>query len=399
MSSDLAIRVSGLSKNYKLSQQATHSTFAESLVERLRHPFRRRPSEPFNALADVNLEVFEGQVLGVIGRNGAGKSTLLKILTRITSPSSGEVELFGRVGSLLEVGTGFHPELTGRENIYLNGAILGMRKRELDKRFGDIVEFAGVEKFIETPVKRYSSGMYVRLAFAVAAHLDTEILIVDEVLAVGDSEFQRRCLGKMSDIASAGRTVLFVSHQMEPLAALCTHALYLERGRTVFYGDVSTAIRTYLADVEALAKAPEKRAGSGELRIANVRPEQPSYRCDEVKVLRLTIEQQRSANQRFCALLWIYDSDNRIVTQCDSRLLGEWFEPQERLELRVSIRSPWLAPGRYKIGVALRTQGQHESIDEVFGACDLVVLPILPYEATDSWAWDQGVVLADFAIE
>src|SRR6201981_3867500 len=201
-----------------------------------RQSFHTHETEEFWALKDVNFDVRQGEVLGIIGRNGAGKSTLLKILSRITEPTEGRVVLRGRVGSLLEVGTGFHPELTGRENIYLNGAILGMRKSEIDRKFDEIVAFAEVEKFIDTPVKRYSSGMYVRLAFAVAAHMETEILLVDEVLAVGDAEFQKKCLGKMGEVARCGRTILFVSHNMGSVASLCESALLLQDGRVVAAG-------------------------------------------------------------------------------------------------------------------------------------------------------------------
>jgi lipopolysaccharide transport system ATP-binding protein len=197
------------------------------------------------ALRGVNFEVATGEVVGIIGRNGAGKSTLLKILSRITEPTSGRIVLRGRVSSLLEVGTGFHPELTGRDNIYMNGTILGMRKREIDRKFDEIVEFSGVEKFLDTPVKRYSSGMTVRLAFAVAAHLEPEILIVDEVLAVGDAEFQRKCLGKMQDVAQGGRTVLFVSHNMAAVEALCHRAIELRGGRMVRMGEAADVVREY----------------------------------------------------------------------------------------------------------------------------------------------------------
>jgi len=205
-----------------------------------------RQGESILALDDVSFTVQQGEALGIIGANGAGKSTLLKILSRVTAPTSGLVKVRGRVGSLLEVGTGFHPELTGRENIYLNGAILGMRKEEVDRKFDEIVDFSGVEQFIDTPVKRYSSGMYVRLAFAVAAHLDPEILIVDEVLAVGDAEFQKKCLGKMDDVAGKGRTVLFVSHNMQAIQNLCKRAIVLEKGDKSFDGFVQDATSYYL---------------------------------------------------------------------------------------------------------------------------------------------------------
>src|SRR5258708_27654186 len=231
MLNDIGVSVGGISKSYTIAHNAErHTTAGEALIHRLRNPFHKPEKETFWGLKDVSFDIMKGDVVGIIGRNGAGKSTLLKILSGITEPTEAEIPLYGRVGSLLEVGTGFHPELTGRENIYLNGAILGMSKREISRSFDEIVDFAGVEQFLDTPVKRYSSGMYVRLAFAVAAHLSSEILVVDEVLAVGDAEFQKKCLGKMKDVASGGRTVLFVSHQMQAISTLCTHAVLLANG-------------------------------------------------------------------------------------------------------------------------------------------------------------------------
>jgi len=221
-----------------------------------------RIGETILALDDVSFQVEQGEALGIIGRNGAGKSTLLKILSRVTAPTSGVVKVKGRIGSLLEVGTGFHPELTGRENVYLNGAILGMKKAEVTKKFDEIVDFAGVEKFIDTPVKRYSSGMYVRLAFAVAAHLDPEILIVDEVLAVGDAEFQKKCLGKMGDVAGEGRTVLFVSHNMAAIQNLCLKTVLLEQGQVQDYGETNHIVDYYLAMSANLSEAYDVRPKS-----------------------------------------------------------------------------------------------------------------------------------------
>lgn len=254
MSDDIAIRVENLGKRYTIGRETRYrdsvlgraAQLAASpfswLISQLKGPSEE---EVLWALKDVSFDVKRGEVLGIIGRNGAGKSTLLKILSRITEPTEGRAEIHGRVGSLLEVGTGMHPELTGRENIYLNGCILGMRKAEIDSKFDEIVEFSGIEKFIDTPVKRYSSGMRVRLGFAIAAHLEPEILIVDEVLAVGDVEFQKRCLGKMKDVAGHGRTVLFVSHNMMAVRSLCGMGLLLDEGTPIFRGAVTEAISRY----------------------------------------------------------------------------------------------------------------------------------------------------------
>jgi lipopolysaccharide transport system ATP-binding protein len=261
--SDIAVRVDGLSKQYRiggLQGKFRYRTIRDALVEAAQAPFVKAArllrgeaygaaglQETIWALKDVSFEVNEGEAVGIIGRNGAGKSTLLKILSRITEPTEGVVDLYGRVGSLLEVGTGFHPELTGRENVYLNGAILGMRRAEIDHKFDEIVAFSELEKFIDTPVKHYSSGMYVRLAFSVAAHLQPEILVVDEVLAVGDAAFQKKCMGKMEATASEGRTVLFVSHNMTAIGTLCSRAIYLSEGRIVFSGPSRAAIGQYLS--------------------------------------------------------------------------------------------------------------------------------------------------------
>ena len=260
--SELAIRVENLGKRYKIGlAPERYRTLRDSLAQGARSPFRRlsgvsrRASNSTNtdgagtiwALQDVSFDVSKGQVLGIIGRNGAGKSTLLKILSRVTEPTQGYAEIHGRVGSLLEVGTGFHPELTGRENIHMNGAILGMKRSEIERKFEEIVAFSEVEKFIDTPVKRYSSGMYLRLAFAVAAHLEPEILVVDEVLAVGDAEFQRKCLGKMSDVAHEGRTVLFVSHNMSAVLRLTEEAIVLNKGQMVMRAATPAAVDYYLS--------------------------------------------------------------------------------------------------------------------------------------------------------
>ena len=252
-----AIRVENIGKQYKigvaperyrtLRDSISLSQIRERRAQRKALGSELKADSSIWALRDISFDVAKGQVLGVIGRNGAGKSTLLKILSRITEPTEGQAEVRGRVGSLLEVGTGFHPELTGRENIYLNGAILGMKRTEIERKFDEIVAFSEVEKFIDTPVKRYSSGMYLRLAFAVAAHMEPEVLVVDEVLAVGDAEFQRKCMGKMSDVAQAGRTVLFVGHNMSAILRLTEETIVLEKGRLVLRAPSATAVDYYLS--------------------------------------------------------------------------------------------------------------------------------------------------------
>jgi lipopolysaccharide transport system ATP-binding protein len=291
--SDIVIQVEGLSKLYRIGRaQQRHDTLRDAIVDfgsriadrirSIRDPsgvpsaIRQPQSEEFIwALKDVSFEVRRGEVLGIIGRNGAGKSTLLKILSRITEPTEGRAIVRGRVGSLLEVGTGFHPELTGRENIYLNGAILGMKKAEIDRKFDEIVAFAEIEKFLDTPVKRYSSGMYVRLAFAVAAHLEPEILLVDEVLAVGDAQFQKKCLGKMSQVAGEGRTVLFVSHNMTAVKGLCKLTMLIEAGKIVQVGDPATVVARYLTSScgtqSAVQWSEDVAPGNDELRLLGIR--------------------------------------------------------------------------------------------------------------------------------
>lgn len=277
--SRVAIRVDGLGKRYRIGQREPYKTLRDVLAGPLTAPLqwvrgRRSSNRPeVWALKDVSFEVRPGEVLGIIGANGTGKTTLLKILSRITEPTEGSAEVRGRVGSLLEVGTGFHPELTGRENVYLNGAILGMKQAEIRRKFDEIVAFSGVERFIDTPVKHYSSGMYVRLAFSVAAYFDPEILLIDEVLAVGDAGFQERCLGRMSEVVRGGRTILFVSHNMTAVRKLCSRVVWLHEGRIRFDGEADGAIQAYLLQLRGDVKSNETpladrtdRLGSGKIR-------------------------------------------------------------------------------------------------------------------------------------
>jgi lipopolysaccharide transport system ATP-binding protein len=259
-----ALRVHDLGKEYRLGLDPVSGSLRDRLAV-FTSARRPRAGERFWALRHVSFDLPRGTVLGVVGSNGAGKSTLLKVLSRITAPTEGRAELHGRVGSLLEVGTGFHPDLTGRENVFLNGAILGMRRAEITRRFDEIVAFAEVERFIDTPVKRYSSGMYLRLAFAVAAHLDPEILLVDEVLAVGDARFQKKCLGKLHEVAGGGRTVLFVSHNMAAVQRLCTDAILLERGSVAFRGTPRDVVRRYLQSGAAGRYVARTRTGQAQV--------------------------------------------------------------------------------------------------------------------------------------
>jgi lipopolysaccharide transport system ATP-binding protein len=276
-----AIEATGISKRYRIGQmQAAYGTLRDSFARAAARAAGReeeRESQEIWALRDVSFKVPEGEVLGLIGRNGAGKSTLLKILTRITTPTTGRAIIRGRVGSLLEVGTGFNPELTGRENVFLNGSILGMKRKEIQRKLPDIVEFSGIDKFIDTPVKRYSSGMYVRLAFAVAAHLEPEILLVDEVLAVGDAEFQQRCLGRMEDFSGTGRTVVFVSHNMQTINQLCNRVIWIDQGSVMEDGDASQVVTHYLQSSSYATGAniswPDDEAAPGDdlVRLLSVR--------------------------------------------------------------------------------------------------------------------------------
>lgn len=267
---DIAIKVEGLGKQFRIGgRQESYKTLQDTIAEFLYSPLRhirklyKRDNNTIWALKDVSFEIRRGEVVGIIGRNGAGKSTLLKILSRITEPTSGYADIYGRVGSLLEVGTGFNLELTGRDNVYLSGAILGMKKSEIGRKFDEIVAFAEVEKFIDTPVKHYSSGMYLRLAFAVAAHLEPDILLIDEVLAVGDARFQKKCLGKMEDVSKKGRTVLFISHNMAAVQNLCMRAIVLQEGRKTFESGASEAIEYYLSSDGNDEWLNEKRGKNG----------------------------------------------------------------------------------------------------------------------------------------
>jgi lipopolysaccharide transport system ATP-binding protein len=386
--SDVAIAVENLSKSYLIGHQTAQReryTALRDVVAREARNFARKgldfvrgrhivqgdDLEQFWALRDVSFEVKQGEVLGIIGRNGAGKSTLLKILSRITEPDSGRAVVRGRVASLLEVGTGFHPELTGRENIFLNGAILGMTRAEIKSKFDEIVDFAQVERFLDTPIKRYSSGMYVRLAFSVAAHLEPEILIVDEVLAVGDTEFQKKCLGKMHDVASKqGRTVLFVSHNMAAVDSLCGSALLLVEGRCVAQGRTAVVVQEYLHDMSRVSATPlgkrTDRSGSGAVRFVSASLEGHSgskasaFQCGAEATLHLVAENRTKEKLRgFHIALGIDNEIGQRVALLNSVLVGA--DMSGLLagygSVRAVIPRMALIPGRYRVTIFATVNG------------------------------------------
>ncbi len=383
-----AIVVEGLSKQYHIGARENQKNFREAIADALAAPFRRlrafgrssyREEDTIWALKDVSFEVQPGEVVGIIGRNGAGKSTLLRILTRITEPTEGRAFLNGRVGSLLEVGTGFHQELTGRENIYLSGAILGMGKQEIQRKFDEIVDFSGVEKFIDTPVKRYSSGMRVRLGFAVAAHLDPEILLIDEVLAVGDAEFQKKCLGKMESVAEGGRTVLFVSHNMGAVHSLCPRAIYIEDGRIRFDGDGTDAIRRYVGDGSARPSSPADRAdrrGNGAARVIAIDIAGPNgeEQLTSGDAARVTVGVAGPLKELACTVT-IYDMRGAPVAsfQTANPSSADSVDRQLRSAFVCEIPQLLLLPGNYYANVALERKGQ--LADHLERATSFVVLP------------------------
>jgi lipopolysaccharide transport system ATP-binding protein len=389
---EIAIRAEQLGKRYRISSDNTRSSYKslrESLVHSLGSTFRRSEKGPDKrrsvdlwALQDVSFQVDHAEVLGIVGRNGAGKSTLLKILSRITEPTTGRAEVYGRVGSLLEVGTGFHPELTGRENIVLSGAILGMSRAEIRRKFDEMVAFAEMEAFLDTPVKRYSSGMYMRLAFSVAAHLELEILVVDEVLAVGDAAFQKKCLGKMGDVARSGRTVLFVSHNMAAIASLCTKCIVIDRGRLTFEGCPEDAISHYLSttsqdDPQLLNRAD--RLGTGDIRVTEIKvrdvdgnelSEVPCGRTIEVwmKYLNST----GGSNPKLITSLAVRTELGSPVFLQHNRMTGEALDIADEGWIVCRIPRLPLSPGRYSLSYSLI-----QNLDTVDGLDDATWLTVV----------------------
>lgn len=385
--SDIVIKAEGLGKKYLISHQSEREKYfairdvmgraLKSFVKTAADAARGKQLligdevEEFWALREMNFEIRRGDVVGVVGRNGAGKSTLLKVLSRITEPSAGQVTIKGRVASLLEVGTGFHQELTGRENIFLNGAILGMTRKEVKRKFDEIVEFAEVEKFLDTPVKRYSSGMYVRLAFSVAAHLEPEILIVDEVLAVGDQEFQRKCLGKMDDVAKGGRTVLFVSHNMTTIQNLCERAIFLHAGNIVYDGSVPEAISCYAKSSRARGDLPEPhtRKGNGKVRILSIETRDDAGVGDNFWMkFELDVKEHISGIE---ARLGIYAANGLCVAAFANSITGDQFGDISKGRHCLQLRIPALPLniGQYTFNISLNSDlGSSEVFDRIEGA-------------------------------
>ena len=381
MSKDIIIKVEGLSKKYILNKLASEKSdlLLKNILSGVRGLAQKKQTEEFYALKDVSFEIKQGDRVGIIGRNGAGKSTLLKILSRITPPTSGRIEYTGRMASLLEVGTGFHPDLSGRENIYLNGSILGMPKYEIDRKFDEIVAFAEVEKFLDTPVKRYSSGMYVRLAFAVAAHLESDILIVDEVLAVGDAAFQKKCLGKMEDASqNSGKTILFVSHNMGQISSLCNKGILLEKGKVEREGNLQDIINQYFnsGSSEEITcfnydESPEKEFSINKIRIINNKNEECKNFAHNESI-SIEIEIHKNANLKDVLLgLSFYDMyDKRIFTS--QLLVSDKFNDSNKQTFLVTIPHTILTPNTYHFSAGLHIPNI-QIIDEKQNICSFYV--------------------------
>ncbi|MGD1155330.1 MAG: ABC transporter ATP-binding protein [Terriglobia bacterium] len=400
--SDVVIRVENLGKRYRIGEREPYLALRDVLARAISAPlriFRRQKTPPRNgdachiwALKDVSFEVRQGEVVGIIGRNGAGKSTLLKILGQVTRPTEGRARVRGRMGSLLDVGTGFHPELTGRENTYLNGAILGMSKREINRKFEEIVAFAEIEKFIDTPVKYYSSGMYVRLAFSVAAHLEPEILLVDEVLAVGDVAFQKKCLGRMGDVAKHGRTIMFVSHSMAAIALLCKSVIVLDKGCIKTIGPSQQAITEYLVgamdrDTEVYNVEGLPRAVPGlSMQVEFLTLELEGFPgklvpADTDLCLRMTVRGNRAVSS-FRFFLTIYAVDGTPVGSCAGSQIHS-IQEGEVAAYRLQLPNPALAPGLYRFALGVGTGDEREGFREFDVADDVLHFEVLPPPGQD----------------
>jgi lipopolysaccharide transport system ATP-binding protein len=415
--SNIAIRVENLGKQYRIGGprgRFRYKSLRESLTEAVQAPFRRavnllrgeafggaEMNETIWALKNVSFKVKRGEVVGIIGRNGAGKTTLLKILSRITEPTEGYAEIHGRVGSLLEVGTGFHPELTGRDNVYLSGAILGMKRAEIERKFDEIVAFAEVEKFVDTPVKHYSSGMYLRLAFSVAAHLEPEILLIDEVLAVGDAAFQKKCLGKMGDVAKEGRTVLFVSHNMGAVASLCKLGIVIEGGRIKEIGQVNDAIATYmqgaqdLPDSQSLLNHPNRAKGfKGLLTSFTLETSNGVVHYGKPLTLRIGYNfGDRTAIPQFCVVFKTMSGVRAFTLVSDYQSNDIPNSLQGKGEVQCTVDSLPLLPGQYIMDLMLWQPGQ--KLDDIENVASFQVEWLDRSYGQFNWDASKGVVYVD----
>lgn len=421
--SDVAVRVEGLSKKYLIgSKQKQFTRLGDQMAEMVMSPFRRAGrllrgesrsaselDQEFWALRDVSVEIKHGEIIGVIGHNGAGKSTLLKILSQITEPTTGYADIFGRVGSLLEVGTGFHPELTGRENVYLNGSILGMRRAEIDRKFDEIVDFAEIEQFIDTPVKHYSSGMYVRLAFSVAAHLEPEILLIDEVLAVGDVGFQKKSLGKMENVSQQGRTVIFVSHNMNALQRLCPRSVLLDHGRLVALDSTNKVIEKYLSAVSTKSTGPNRRVdlsnqrrdGTGKIQFESV-----CYSSEKSSLnfypypngpleISVSLVAQSACSVGSIAVV-IFDRYGTKLVNADTMSYGKAIDlRQGQNNLKLKIDQLHLNPGMYSIGLWV-ADPPSEIYDYIPSAA---MIEVVETEADNIRVQADGVIPVKFHVE
>jgi lipopolysaccharide transport system ATP-binding protein len=405
-----ALSLRGVGKRYDVGGRSS-TTLAEQVADWVGRARSSSEANAFWALRDVSCEIGKGEIVGLVGRNGAGKSTLLKLVSGVTAPSTGEIDIYGRIGSLLEVGTGFHPELTGRENVFLNGAFIGMRRAEIRRRFDEIVEFSGVEQFLDLPIKRYSSGMAVRLAFAVAAHLDADILLVDEVLAVGDQAFQDKCLGKMREVRQReGRTVLFVSHNLAAVASLCTRALLLQSGRVIADASAAEVCRMYAAGVAATTTAvvdltamPRTKRSPARFTAVRVNGVDASGRATEGIVsggsieITLTIGADQRVS-RAVAGVEIVDDRGRAAAGVSTDSRDVWFDVEagSSREITLTLRDVELRAGAYTLGLSLRTMA--EVLDEVDAVVRFKVeaRPESPYER---WlGWPQAAYLPRYEV-
>lgn len=415
MNNKTVIEITGLGKRYSINKREKYLTLRDKIVETSQNLFRKKKKKKKNfwALRDINLEVKRGEVLGIIGSNGAGKSTLLKILARVTEPTEGKVVMYGKIASLLEVGTGFNQELTGRENIFLNGAILGMSRKEIKNKFNKIIRFSGIGKFIDTPVKRYSSGMYIRLAFAVAAHLESDILLIDEVLAVGDMEFRKKCLGKISSMASSGRTVVFISHDLSSIRSLCTRTILIENGKIIASGRNEAVIKNYSKSFDKPSKVSIKnrldRRGNGVASIVNmfftnnkgVKVKNISSGDSLTVNLSCRNKSKKNIDLSEASLLFL-NTEKKRMFKCSSFITGSKIILKPGIQdVKCIIPKLPLAKGKYFISPLIKTES--EIIDSLDNGIVLTVLPedffssgVIP---PDSWNEQDVLVINHWSLE